>query len=369
MKYNKRKKLCLIYNFAQHYRSNIFQLMDQELHCDFVFGDSYLDVKKMDYSLLANVQEVRNRRVIGNWYIQLNVISLLAKYKVLFIVGDVHCISTWIILFFARFWNTRIYIWGHGWYGKESFFVSQLKKLYFMLAHGVFLYGTYARELMIKRGFQKDKLYVIYNSLDYDRQIEIRKTLYPSDIFHAHFQNSAPNLIFVGRLTQIKRLDMLLDSLRILHDEDVKVNLTFVGDGEQCQVLEKRAYDLGIKDYVWFYGACYDEQKLSELIYNADLCVSPGNVGLTAMHSMVFGTPVITHDNFAYQMPEFEAVQKGETGDFFRYGDVVSLADTIKNWIVIKQKCRTDIRQNCYDVIDNKYNPHCQIRIMKQHLE
>ena len=45
-------KLCILYNFAQHYRSEIFQLLDKEYDCDFYFGDKYLDVKKMDYSLL-----------------------------------------------------------------------------------------------------------------------------------------------------------------------------------------------------------------------------------------------------------------------------------------------------------------------------
>ena len=57
--------------------------------------------------------------------------------------------------------------------------------------------------------------------------------------------------------------------------------------------------NLNLQDQIWFYGACYDESKLGELIFNADLCVSPGNVGLTAVHSMGYGTPVITHNNFA----------------------------------------------------------------------
>lgn len=53
-------KLCLIYNFAQHYRTNIFTLMDQQMDIDFVFGEKYLNVKKMDYSLLKHkVTEVK----------------------------------------------------------------------------------------------------------------------------------------------------------------------------------------------------------------------------------------------------------------------------------------------------------------------
>ena len=61
-------KLCLIYNFAQHYRSSIFRLIDQEYDCDYFFGDAYLNVKKMDYSLLkGNVTEVTTKKLFGGW--------------------------------------------------------------------------------------------------------------------------------------------------------------------------------------------------------------------------------------------------------------------------------------------------------------
>lgn len=82
------------------------------------------------------------------------------------------------------------------------------------------------------------------------------------------------------------------------------------------QQLQQQVKSYNLANNIWFYGACYDEIKNAALIYNADLCVSPGNVGLTAMHSMVFGTPVITHNDFKWQMPEFEAIEPGKTGDF-----------------------------------------------------
>lgn len=47
-------KICLIYNYAQQYRTDIFSLLDKEMGVDFYFGDKMADVKKMDYSLLKN---------------------------------------------------------------------------------------------------------------------------------------------------------------------------------------------------------------------------------------------------------------------------------------------------------------------------
>lgn len=81
------QKICLIYNFAQHYRAEIFQLLDQNFNIDFYFGDKYLDVKKMDYSLLkGKVEEVHNAKM-GPFLYQTKVLSLLRKYDVFLMIG------------------------------------------------------------------------------------------------------------------------------------------------------------------------------------------------------------------------------------------------------------------------------------------
>ena len=110
---------------------------------------------------------------------------------------------------------------------------------------------------------------------------------------------------------------------------------------------------------------CYDEKVNAELVYHADLCVSPGNVGLTAIHSMMFGTPVITHNNFAYQMPEFEAIRSSGTGDFFEQGSIDSLALSIGNWFVNKSGKRLEVRNACFKEIDEQWNPYFQMKAFK----
>jgi len=43
-----KKKCCIIYNYAQHYRTDIFTKVSEEYLCDFVFGDAMGDVKKIE---------------------------------------------------------------------------------------------------------------------------------------------------------------------------------------------------------------------------------------------------------------------------------------------------------------------------------
>lgn len=366
-------KLCIIYNFAQHYRLGIFKCISEAFDCDFLFGDSMSDVRKLDYGQLrGSVTETHTHRLHGGWSWQPGVVSLLSKpYTHYIILGDTRSLSTWSFCLLSRLFyrDKMVYFWSHGWYGKETRIERILKKVFFRLPNGgVFLYGNYARKLMIQEGFKPEKLFTIHNSLDYERQVIVRNKLNKTDIYSSHFLNPGYNLVFIGRLTRVKKLDMVIQAIKLCQTTGFQVNCTFVGDGTEANKLRSLVNDLGLNDCIWFYGPCYEEEKIGELIYNADACVSPGNVGLTAMHCLVYGTPVITHNRFSSQMPEFEAVVEGVTGSFFEYGSVNSLSLTIKKWLSEKGSVRETIRRNCFDEIDSNWNPDYQIRVIKEQL-
>ena len=174
--------------------------------------------------------------------------------------------------------------------------------------------------------------------------------------------------MFIGRLTKVKKLDMLIEAVARLKANEEHYNIVFVGDGVERDSLQQQVNGLGISEQVWFYGACYDEKTNAELIYNADLCVAPGNIGLTAIHVLMFGCPAISHNDFAWQMPEFESIKTGQTGDFFEKGSVESLASTITKWFAEKKDKRDEVRQACYKEIDTNWNPYYQMDIIKKNL-
>ena len=363
-------KLCLIYNFAQHYRANIFTLIDKEFDCDFVFGDSMVDVKKMDYSLLGGkVTENHIYRFKGMTYQAGMIKQLMGDYSHYIILGDTRSLSTWLFAVLARMFcrKKKVYFWTHGWYGKETRFEKILKKVFFRLPNGgIFTYGDYAKELMKQNGFNGDKIYPIHNSLAYDRQLEIRESLAYSDVYVNHFGNSNRNLIFVGRLTSVKKLDQILSAMIKSAEKGIHYNLTLIGSGEKEEHLKTLTKELGLFNSVWFYGPCYSEDELSTLIYNADLCIAPGNIGLTAMHSLVFGTPAITHNDYKWQMPEFEAIKENVTGTFFERDDIIDLSNKIDSWFCQKNYDRELIRKSCMDEIDNYWNPYFQLSLLKR---
>lgn len=368
------QRLCLIYNFAPKYREGIFRLIDSEYDCHWYFGRNNTDIKGLDCSFLKNVTEldvVKIRKTPFTW--QKGVLRLLdnPEYGTFFILGDINSLSTWALLLKRklRHHGKRIYVWTHGWYGKESALRVWLKKRFFRMTDGVFLYGNYARNLMIKEGFNPERLYVIHNSLAHEKQKELRQKLQPSDILRNHFHNDNSNLIFIGRLTGVKRLEMLIEAMAILRERGMPTNLTLVGDGVKRAKLERLSKEKDLTDRIWFKGECYDESVNASLIYNADVCVSPGNVGLTAIHTMTFGTPVITHNNFPMQMPEFEAITEGITGAFFEYNDTESLAETLEKWLTENRNRREEIREACFNEIDSNWTPQFQMEVINKNLK
>ena len=362
---NRMARVCLLSITASHYRTRIYSLIDKEIGCDFIFGKDNTTVKRMDTSLLKSSRDIENHAIRGAIYSQPGLTDLVKDYDIIINDLSILCLSAWKMMLLAKIRGQKVITWDHGWYGREGFVKKWLKRIYFGLADANMVYGNYARDLMIMNGFDERKLYVIHNSLDYDVQLELRKKMFSNNIYKEHYGNENPVLLFIGRLTEVKKLDQIIEAMSLLKSKGQEYNCVFVGDGPMRETLVKISKARGLEKNVWLYGACYDETENASLIYNADLCVAPGNIGLTAMHAMMFGCPCISHNDFPWQMPEFEAIKSYKTGNFFKRNDIASLADCISEWFRLNGNLRDQIRESCFKEIDDNWNPHKQVEIIK----
>jgi len=365
-------KLCVINNIAPLYREEIHMLMDSFFDIDWYFGENKLGIKEYDIGALKNSSRYK---VCGNpnkisWKRNLRTL-FNNKYNTYFLHFETRAVSDWIWILLKTifFRKKRVYTWAHGWYGKESKIETIMKLWLYKRLTGIFVYGQYAKNLIVQKGIPEEKIFVIHNSLHYSEQLKIRKNIKRSNIYKKYFKNDNPVIIFIGRLTAVKRLDILIQAVAKLKDKGEMYNVIFVGDGVMRHSLELLATKNKIIDSIWFYGQSYDEGKNAELLYNADLCVAPGNIGLTAIHALMFGCPAISHNDFKWQMPEFETIHSGRTGDFFEYGKITELANSISKWFSEKKEKREEVRQACYNVIDTEWNPFFQINVLKNHLK
>ncbi len=347
------KKICAIFNIAPAYRRSIYALMEKELSIDIFCGDHSADgiaTLPLQGAVLKN--KYRGRKLI--WQKGALRRAFAKRYENYILTGNAGILSNWIIVLLARLTACRVYLWTHGLKGNESWLERKKNMLYFRLAGNLLVYSERGAKILNDRGFKRTT--VIYNSLDYDAQLPMRAKAGDAGFLRNYFGNDLPTLAYLGRLTPFKQIDMLLEAM-----VGVECNLVIVGGGEIQAELEQKAQELGLADRVWFYGECYDETFLATLLSNVRLVVNPSSIGLTVIHSFMFGTPVVTHSDMDSQMPEAEIIEDGVNGYMFEKNSVEGLRSAIEEGLRYEKPVT-----ECYRAVDEKYNPHNQISILRK---
>lgn len=367
----RRASICCIYNMGAHYRWPIFNALAGTFPIDFCFGpdNAYTrSIKTFDYNKLPGFKRLlKNRRLPLKFYWQSGAIrQLFAPYKKYLMLGEAYCLSSWVVVMGARLTGRRAVCWTHGWYGRENAIKRGVSRVFYSMFNDILTYNNYARELLIQGGIPARKIRVLGNSLDSAAMRAMRTNLHTTDIYAAHFHNTLPTLIYCGRIQKSKHLELMVQAAKMLKDEGEEVNMVFVGKDSEGVDVPKMAKEAGLENNVWMYGPCYDNETLAELFFNADACVSPGNVGLTAVHALSFGCPVITHGDFPWQGPEFECIKPGLTGDFFRRGDADDLARVIRNWIGHSPAQRRQTAEAAFREIDAHWSVEHEIDVFSQ---
>jgi glycosyltransferase involved in cell wall biosynthesis len=130
---------------------------------------------------------------------------------------------------------------------------------------------------------------------------------------------------WLGRMTDIKRVDVLLDAFAALRRRNVDAALVLVGDGPLRRDLEQQAVDLGIADATHFVG------------YRADVAPLYAALDAVALSSANEGTPVAVIEGLAAGVPAVstdvggvsDVVVEGRSGFLVPAGDADLLAERL----------------------------------------
>jgi len=119
-------------------------------------------------------------------------------------------------------------------------------------------------------------------------------------------------LLTVSRLVRWKRVDRSIEAMPKLVQEDERIRLVVVGDGDERANLEQLAKNLGVEDAVVFAGAvAHDEipvfMRLSDVFVSL---YELSNVGNPLLEAMMLGCCIITLNNGSTG----QFVIDGETG-------------------------------------------------------
>jgi len=209
----------------------------------------------------------------------------------------------------------------------------------------VFVNSEEYRRSWIARGFAPEKLKILPRGLD--------TTLFsPEHRDPAFWQkfgehNGAVHLLYVGRISKEKNLDVLAQAYRQLRDEGLPVQLYLVGDGPYLQALHEAMPEAIFTGYL-------RGKELAAAYASADVFVFPsttdtfGNVVIEAQAS---GVPVIVSDTGGPK----ELVEENVNGVVTKSHDVEDLARAIRDLVNDKRKRHQMSRQARQAVIDRSW--------------
>lgn len=146
------------------------------------------------------------------------------------------------------------------------------------------------------------------------------------------------HVLFVGRLSAIKGVPLLLDAFAAIRKTHPDARLTLVGDGPDRAALEARARQSGLGDSVRFSGY-QPQEKVAELLAQADIFVLP---------SFAEGVPVVLMEAMASRVPVIasrvagvpELVEDGVSGFLVPPGRLDNLTDRLGQLLSAPELCR-----------------------------
>lgn len=207
-----------------------------------------------------------------------------------------------------KFNGKKIVYWGHGKdrsYSESSFIkeTSEFTKLFLVRnSDGFFAYTSGVREYLLSNGIPGEKIFVLNNTIDIIKQRSCLEKFIPQrEIIREEFNlQDKKVLLFVGRFTENKRIDFIIESFTHLNQLNNNYHLLMVGSGG-----EKYQSKIIQSSHISYLGTVTDLEKLAPIYIMSDLFVFPGSVGLGPLQALCYDLPVITiHSD--HHMPEIE---------------------------------------------------------------
>jgi glycosyltransferase involved in cell wall biosynthesis len=169
------------------------------------------------------------------------------------------------------------------------------------------------RQELVEKGFRETDIDIVYNAVDHTRYK-------PPD----EPKPAEPLIGYVGRIKRYKKIDYLLEALKIVLHRMPGARLMLAGSGDYLPALVSLAARLKISDRVEFMGFISEEAKI-EMLQRSHVVVNPSSKegwGVTVIEANACGTPVIASDVPGLR----DAVVDGKTGFLVPFGDVDGFA-------------------------------------------
>lgn len=278
-----------------------------------------------------------------------------ASGDVAVVTGNPRFLSTLRFMHLARRHRMGIVWWGHGHSPTSSRWGKLIRERLMSRCEAVLLYTDAEAAAWRTRLPSRVGVFGAQNALD-QSHAEAALTHWTPERLHAFRSAQALEgrklLLFCGRLRRQpdSEVEVLLRALAELTSADPRLLAMVIGDGEERQRLQALADSLGLHDHVRWLGAQYDESANAPWFLSAELFVYPGSIGLSILHAMGYGLPVVTHSERDGHNPEIAALRHEWNGLECQRGNARHFAQQIAR-VVADPELRRQLSGNARQTV------------------
>ena len=253
---------------------------------------------------------------------QPGVLSIaIEKDDIVVVSGAPRCLSNIALLIKARMRGATTIWWGHYWSSTSRKWSATVRMALMHLSDALLFYTDQEKTeyLAATKTRRRIPLFALNNGVETSQIASLRQPYCT--------KSRKRDLVYIGRVIQKSNLDLLIDALS--QPSCAGVTLDIIGDGDDKARLQARCTELNLAERITWHDGTVDEAKIAAVFNRCKIFVYPGAVGLSLVHALAYGLPVIVHGDRWKHGPEFAALKTGDNGHTFANGDLAALSEVI----------------------------------------
>lgn len=204
------------------------------------------------------------------------------------------------------------------------------------------------KDMLVKRGFNRDKIFVLYNGIDIDQKIDF----VPKTAFFEKYKINYNGELVVGiaaRLDKVKDHETFINACNKTLEVNPDIIFLVAGDGPEKKKLEEMVKNYGIENKVFFLGFVKDKYSFFNAIDINVLTSVSESFPYVILEAALLNVPTISTRTGG--IPEI--IKNDETGYLFEVSDYEKLSQYI-----LKLYEDRDLLKELGDNINNTVKKH-----------
>lgn len=206
------------------------------------------------------------------------------------------------------------------------------------------------KDMLVKRGFNKDKIFTVYNGIDVDMKVDYSS----KDEFFKKYNIDYKNEKIVGiiaRLDKVKDHETFLRAAKLVIDDKKDIMFLIAGDGNDKKRLISLTEELGISNFVHFIGFVNDPFSFFNAIDINTLTSLSESFPYAVLEGALMKKTIISTNVGGLK----DLIVNDENGYLIEVGDYKSLADKISVLINNDEKIKT-MGESLYSKVKEKFS-------------